>query len=63
MHKRVKRLLRLLHPDFTINQPLKGGKKHARIEAAFKKLNGLRYADEQKPPSAAGAAQRQRRSA
>ena len=37
-------LLRLLHPDFTINQPLKGSKKHARIEAAFKKLSALRDA-------------------
>ena len=40
--KRVKHYMRLLHPDFSINQPLKGTKKHARIEAAFKKLNGLR---------------------
>ena len=30
--------------DYSINQPLKGTKKHARIEAAFKKLNGLREA-------------------
>ena len=44
VHKQVKKLLRLLHPDYSINQPLKGTKKHARIEAAFKKLNGLREA-------------------
>ena len=40
--KRVKTLLRLLHPDFGINQQLKGTKKGARIDAAFKKLNELR---------------------
>ena len=44
VHKKIKQLLRLLHPDYSINQPLKGSKKHARIEAAFKKLNGLREA-------------------
>ena len=35
-------LLRLLHPDFSLNLPLKGTKQHMRIEAAFKRLNGLR---------------------
>jgi hypothetical protein len=40
--KRVKKLLILMHPDFTINLPLKGTKQHIRIEAAFKKLVGLR---------------------
>ena len=39
---RSRKLLRLLHPDFVINLPLKGTPQHARIEAAFKKLNGLR---------------------
>ena len=38
VRKAVLRTLRLLHPDFTINIPLKGTKKHMRIEAAFKKL-------------------------
>ena len=42
VRKRVRQLLRLLHPDFTINLPLKGTKHHARILAAFKKLNELR---------------------
>ena len=42
VRKRVRHLLRLLHPDFTINLPLKGTKQHARIETAFKKLNELR---------------------
>ena len=46
VRKRVRQLLRLLHPDFTINIPLKGTKKHMRIEAAFKKLSGLRDANE-----------------
>ena len=44
--KRALKLLRLLHPDFTINHPLKGTKKHMRIEAAFKKLSCLRDASE-----------------
>ena len=42
VRKRVKKLLILMHPDFTINLPLKGTKQHIRIEAAFKKLVGLR---------------------
>ena len=42
MQKEVRKLLRLLHPDFSINMALKGTKQHARIEAAFKKLSGLR---------------------
>ena len=44
VRKRVRSLLRLLHPDYSLNQPLKGSKAHTRIEAAFKKLNGLRDA-------------------
>ena len=40
--KGVRAQLRLLHPDYSINLPLKGTKKHARIESAFKKLNSLR---------------------
>ena len=39
---KVALLLRLLHPDYVINLPLKGTKQHARIEAAFKKLSALR---------------------
>ena len=42
VRKRALKLLRLLHPDFSLNLPLKGTKKHARIETAFKKLNELR---------------------
>ena len=38
----VRRLLRLLHPDFSINLASKGTRRHQRIEAAFKRLNGLR---------------------
>lgn len=38
----VRRLLRLLHPDYSINLALKGTRRHLRIEAAFKRLNGLR---------------------
>ena len=38
----TRQLMRLLHPDFTINIPLKGTKRYAKITAAFKKLNGLR---------------------
>ena len=45
VQKQVRKLLRLLHPDFGINLDLKGTKKHARIVAAFKKLNGLRESD------------------
>ena len=44
--KRALKLLRLLHPDFSINLPHKGTKKHMRIEAAFKKLSVLRDASE-----------------
>ena len=41
--KTVRRLLRLLHPDYTINQALReGSRKQLRIDAAFKRLNGLR---------------------
>ena len=42
VRKRSRNMLRLLHPDFPINQQLKGTPQHARVEAAFKKLNGLR---------------------
>ena len=42
MVARSRKLLRLLHPDYSINLPLKGTGRHERIEAAFKKLNGLR---------------------
>lgn len=38
----VRRLLRLLHPDYSINLSIKGTRAHARITAAFKRLNGLR---------------------
>jgi len=38
----VRKLLRLLHPDYSINLALKGTRRHQRIEAAFKRLNGLR---------------------
>ena len=41
---RGRKLLQLLHPDFPINLSIKGSKKQLRIEAAFKKLNGLRAA-------------------
>ena len=44
--RRALKLLRLLHPDFSINIPLKGTKRHARIEGAFKKLSVLRDASE-----------------
>ena len=43
--RRALKLLRLLHPDFSINLPLKGTKQQLRIEAAFKKLSGLRDAE------------------
>ena len=42
VRKAALRTLRLLHPDYSINQPLKGTKRHARIEAAFKKLSSLK---------------------
>ena len=42
VRKESLKLMRLLHPDFGINQPLKGTKQGARIVAAFKKLNDLR---------------------
>ena len=38
----VRKLLRLLHPDYSINLDIKGTKKQQRIEAAFKRLNGLK---------------------
>ena len=38
----VRKLLRLLHPDYSINLLIKGTRRHQRIEAAFKRLNGLR---------------------
>ena len=38
----VRRLLRLLHPDYAINLSIKDTRQHERIEAAFKRLNGLR---------------------
>ena len=41
----VRKQMRLLHPDYSINLALKGNKQHARIEAAFKKLNALRDRD------------------
>ena len=40
--KTLRQLLRLLHPDASINQPLKGTKHLARIEGAFKKLSALK---------------------
>ena len=42
VRKVVLKTLRLLHPDYVINRPLKGTKRHARIEAAFKKLSSLK---------------------
>ena len=42
MAARIRKLLRLLHPDFAINLALKGTEEHERIDAAFKKLNNLR---------------------
>ena len=39
---RVRKLLRLLHPDYSINLSIKGTRKQQRIEAAYKRLNGLR---------------------
>ena len=42
VRKRARNLLRLLHPDYGINQAQKGTKAYVRIEAAFKKLSGLR---------------------
>ena len=44
LKRRALKLLQLLHPDFSINIGLKGTKKHARIEGAFKKLSVLRDA-------------------
>ena len=41
---RVRRLMRLLHPDYSINSALRGTKQQRRIEKAFKKLNSLRTA-------------------
>ena len=41
----VRKQMRLLHPDYSINLELKGTSRHARIEAAFKKLNHLRDRD------------------
>lgn len=38
----VRRLLRLLHPDYSINLAMAGTRRQQRIEAAFKRLNGLR---------------------
>ena len=38
----VRRLLRLLHPDYAINLSIKDTRQHERIEAAFKRLNCLR---------------------
>lgn len=40
----VRKLLRLLHPDYSINLKIKGTRKQQRIEAAYKRLNGLRAA-------------------
>ena len=39
---RVRKLLKLLHPDYAINQALRGTKQERRIERAFKRLNALR---------------------
>ena len=39
---RIRKLLRLLHPDFAINLALVGTEEHERIDTAFKKLNNLR---------------------
>jgi len=38
----ARKLLRLLHPDYAINLAGKGSRQQRRIEAAFKRLNGLR---------------------
>lgn len=45
--KRALYSLRLLHPDYSLNLALKGTKKYAQIEAAFKRLSALRDASEQ----------------
>jgi len=42
VERSVRRVLRLLHPDYSINLALRGTLQHQRIEAAFKRLNGLR---------------------
>ena len=39
--RHARKLLRLLHPDYSINVPLKGTKQQRRIEKAFKRLNEL----------------------
>ena len=44
--KRGRQLLRLLHPDFAINRDEGSQQAAARIEAAFKKLTGLRDKEE-----------------
>ena len=38
----MRKILRLLHPDYSINMAEKGTKRHRRIEAAFKRLSSLR---------------------
>ena len=41
--KCVRHVLRLLHPDYAINRCLaEGSRRKMRIDAAFKRLNGLR---------------------
>ena len=42
LQSKVRSMLRLLHPDYAINSEIKGTPHYARIEAAFKKLNGLK---------------------
>ena len=37
----MRRALRLLHPDRSMNMPLKGTPKGRQLEAAFKRVNNL----------------------
>lgn len=43
MRRRVRMLMRLLHPDRSINIALKGTSEGARVEAAFKVLGNLNF--------------------
>ena len=45
VERHMRRVLRLLHPDYSINQHLPQ-KQHGRVDAAFKRLNGLRMSSD-----------------
>ena len=45
VERSLRKMLRLLHPDYSLNLSIKGTRQHGRIEAAFKRLNGLREAE------------------